>query len=310
MHNASEKFPVVKHLYQHYMMDALRWNFFVPRADDIVVATTYKAGTTWVQTIVANLIFEGNKLPGALHDISPWLDQRIFPLELMLTQLEQQTHRRSIKTHLPLDGLPFHEKIKYVHVGRDPRDVFMSFWNFYSNFTPQLLNVVNSVPGRVGAELPPCPADIHELWRQWTMRGWFEWETQGYPLGSVLHHAQSWWEYPHLPNILFVHFADLLADLEGGIRRIARFLEIDPPAGVWPTIVRNCSFAEMKSHGDELLPLMKMMLKGGADAFFHKGTNGRWREVLSADELKLYDAAAEREMTPDCRRWLENGGNL
>ncbi len=117
--------PVLKHLYQNYMMDALRWNFFVPRDGDIVVATTYKAGTTWAQTIVANLIFGGKKLPGPIHDISPWLDQRIFPLELMLTQLENQTHRRAIKTHLPLDGLPFHASMKYLYVGRDPRDVFM-----------------------------------------------------------------------------------------------------------------------------------------------------------------------------------------
>ena len=52
----------------------------------------------------------------------------------------------------------------------------------------------------------------------------------------------------------------------------------------------------------------KMILRGGSDSFFHKGTNGRWREVLSTDELKLYDAAAERELTADCRRWLEQGG--
>jgi aryl sulfotransferase len=292
------------------MMDALRWNFFVPRDGDIVVATTYKAGTTWAQTIVANLIFGGKKLPAPIHDLSPWVDQRIFPLELMLTQLENQTHRRSIKTHLPLDGLPFHPNMKYLYVGRDPRDVFMSFWNFYGNFTPQLIGIVNSIPGRVGGELQPCPENIHEFWRTWITRGWFPWEHDGYPLGSVLRHGQSWWEYRHLPNILFVHFADLLADLEGGIRRIARFLEMEPPADAWPTIVRNCSFAEMKAHGDELMPLMKLMLKGGADSFFHKGTNGRWGDMLSAEELKLYDAACERELTPDCRRWLENGGAI
>jgi aryl sulfotransferase len=257
---------------------------------------------------VANLLFAGEQLPGSLHDLAPWLDQRLFPLELVLTHLEQQTHRRSIKTHLPLDGLPFHEGIKYVYVGRDPRDVFMSFWNFYGNFSPQMIAAINGIPGRVGAELQKCPDDIHELWHNWVTRGWFEWESEGYPFWSVMRHAQTWWDYRHLPNVLFVHFADLLADMEGGIRRIARYLGIEPPAQAWPTIVRNCSFAEMKAHGDELLPMMKMLLKGGSDSFFHKGTNGRWREVLSADELKLYDAAAARELTPECRQWLEHGG--
>jgi aryl sulfotransferase len=49
------------------------------------------------------------------------------------------------------------------------------------------------------------------------------------------------------------------------------------------------------------------VLKGGAETFFYKGTNGRWREVLSEEELALYDEAATRVMTPECRYWLENG---
>lgn len=186
----------------------------------------------------------------------------------------------------------------------------MSWWNFYGNFTPQAIDGFNGVPGRVGDELPRCPDDIHELWHNWITRGWFPWETEGYPFWSVLRHTQTWWDYRHLPNVLFVHYTDLLKDLEGGMRRIARFLEIDPPAEVWPLIVRNCTFADMKTRGAELLEFANVILKGGSDVFFHKGTNGRWREVLSAAELKLYDAAAERELTPDCRRWLENGSDV
>ena len=301
-----DQLPTVKHLYQNHAMDAVRWNYFKPRANDIVVATTYKAGTTWAQTIVANLIFSG-KLPGSIHDLSPWLEQRTRPLELVLSLLDRQIHRRAVKTHLPLDGLPFYENVKYVSVGRDPRDVFMSYWNFYRNFSPQFISLANSIPGRVGEELRPCPDDIHELWRNWMTRACFPWERDGYPLGSVLHHARTWWDYRHLPNILLVHFADLLVDLESGIRRIARFLEISPPPEAWPTIVHNCTFAEMRKHGDELMPQLKMIVKGGGDSFFHKGTNGRWRDILSADELRLYDTAASRELMPECRSWLEQG---
>jgi aryl sulfotransferase len=99
----------------------------------------------------------------------------------------------------------------------------------------------------------------------------------------------------------------LLADPEGEIRRVARFLEIDVPDAAWPAIVRNCSFAEMKAKGVRFAPLGGVPFKGGAQTFFHKGTNGRWRDILSAEELALYDAAAKWELTPECRRWLENG---
>jgi aryl sulfotransferase len=300
--------PQRTHIYQNHHLDSLRWNFFSARDDDIVIATSYKAGTTWMQGIVANLIFSGRELQAPLDDLSPWIDMRIIPLELVLTGLDQQKHRRFIKTHLPLDGLPYDRRIKYIYVGRDARDVFMSFWNHYRNYTDMALMILNMTIGRVGPELPRCPEDIHELWRGWTTRGWFEWETEGYPFWSNLHHVQSWWDYRHLPNILFVHYADLLADLEGEIRRVARFLGIEVPGAAWPTIVKNCTFAEMRAAGDKLIPRLQLGFQGGAKTFFNKGTNGRWREILSAEEVALYDAAASRELTPECRRWLENGG--
>lgn len=46
---------------------------------------------------------------------------------------------------------------------------------------------------------------------------------------------------------------------------------------------------------------------GGANAFVDKGTHGRWREVLDADDLALYEAARERVLPQDCADWLERG---
>ena len=298
--------PEVKHVYQHPSIDSLRWNFLSFREDDIVIATSGKTGTTWTQGIVANLIFLGRDLPASPLEMSPWLEMRMVPLEHVLTQLEQQTHRRFIKTHLPLDGLRFDQRVKYLYVGRDTRDVFMSWWNHYRSFTEEALISFNTAPGRVGPELPRCPDDIHDYWRTFMTRGWFDWENEGYPSSSPLRHAQSWWDYRHLPNILLVHYADLLADFRTEVQRIANFLEIQVPAEVWPTIIRNCTLSEMRASAAPHNRLQQV-LKGGAETFFYKGTNNRWKEVLSADELALYEAAAKRALTPDCRRWLENG---
>ena len=157
MPKASERLPQIKHPYQNHSMDNLRWNFFTPRADDIVVATSYKAGTTWVQAIVGNLIFTGQRLPGSIDEMSPWLDNRLFPLELVLTALQRQTHRRSIKTHLPLDSLPYDRRIKYLYVGRDPRDVFMSFWNFYGNFPRKCSTHSNAYPDGLAMKCQDAP---------------------------------------------------------------------------------------------------------------------------------------------------------
>ncbi len=306
----AHEIPSCTRIYQNHILDSLRWNFLRLRSDDIIIATSYKAGTTWMQGIVANLIFSGQEPPAPVGELSPFVEFRMFPLELVLTGLELQRHRRFIKTHLALDGVPYDRNVKYIYVGRDARDVFMSFWNHYRNFTDETLQLLELLPGRVGPGLPRCPDDIHELWRNWTSRGWFEWETEGYPWWSNLRNVQSWWNFRHLSNLTFVHFADLLANLEGEIRRIADFLEIDVPSAIWSTIVRNCTFAEMKAKGERYAPAGGVPWKGGAQTFFHQGTNGRWKEILSPEELTLYDAAATRELSPECRHWLENGGHV
>jgi aryl sulfotransferase len=297
--------PEIKHLYQNYLSDSLRWNFFTFRDDDIVIATSGKTGTTWTQWIVANLIFLERDLPATPVEMSPWLDFRIVPLELVLTQLEQQTHRRFIKTHLPLDGLRYDQRVRYLYVGRDTRDVFMSAWNHYRSFTEAALSSFNTAPGRIGPELPPCPDDIHDYWRIFMTQGWFDWESEGYPFSSPLYHAQSWWDFRHLPNILFVHYADLLADFHAEAQRIADFLGIQVPERAWPAIIRSCTLSEMRAKAPH--DTLRQLFKGGAETFFYRGTNNRWKEVLSADELALYEAAAKRVPTLDCRRWLENG---
>lgn len=298
--------PQVEHLYQNHHFDSLRWNFFKPRPDDIVIATAYKSGTTWTQGIVGALVFAGDP-PGPVRDLAPWLDFRLAPLELVLTNLESQKHRRFIKTHLPLDGLRFDPNIRYIFVARDARDVFMSLWNHHRNLTEFLTGAMNSTPGRVGAPFPPAGDDIHDFWRDWITRGWFGWETEGYPYWSNLRCAQAWWNFRHLPNILLVHYADMLSDLEGEMRRIAAYLDIAVADVDWPRIVGKCTFEAMREEAQKSDESYSIGFKGGAKTFFNKGTNGRWRDVLREEELTLYDAAAKRELTVDCRAWLEDG---
>ena len=68
------------------------------------------------------------------------------------------------------------------------------------------------------------------------------------------------------------------------------------------------TFSEMKQRGEQYAPGGGEHWEGGAQTFLHKGTNGRWREVLSDEELELYDAACRRTLDPACRKWMEEGG--
>jgi aryl sulfotransferase len=50
-----------------------------------------------------------------------------------------------------------------------------------------------------------------------------------------------------------------------------------------------------------------IQLVGGGETFIHKGTNGRWRDVLSAGEIAEYEARAIDELGPECAAWLATG---
>jgi aryl sulfotransferase len=302
----SNALPAVLHTYQNHLLDSTRWRPFVPRDDDIVITTSLKSGTTWTQTIVAHLIMGTASIPD-INVVSPWLERRrVESIDEVLHQLDAQRHRRFIKSHLPLDGLPFHAQLKYIVVGRDARDVFMSLWNHHTNYTDENVAVINALPGRVGPPLPPPQQEIHAFWRDWITRGWFEWESEGYPYWGNLHHTQTWWEYRTLDNVLFVHYNDLLSDLEGEIHRIAHFLEIACSEQTIAQVAAMVTFSEMQQHADQLLPNAAQAFKGGPTTFLFKGTNGRWKDVLSPEELDQYTQTVAR-VPPACAAWLEHG---
>jgi aryl sulfotransferase len=294
-------------VYRCHHLDSTRWDGIVPRPDDVVITTSLKAGTTWTQRIVSLLVFQTIELPTTLHWVSPWPDCRfVMGAAEMSAVVEGITHRRFLKSHLPLDALPYWASTRYIYVGRDTRDVFMSTWNHVRAYTPLAIEMLN------GGEHPPAepfwqPDDIREFWRVWMTRATYPWESDGFPYWSHHHHARSYWDYRHLPNLLFVHYNDLKADLPGEMRRIAHFLDIDVPEEKWPVLADAATFVSMKRDAHILGPEMGMIFEGGADRFLYKGTNDRWRDVLTADDLALYEAAAARTLTPELKRWLEGG---
>lgn len=299
--------PQRNRVYQCHHFDSTRWDYYTPRNDDIIIATSYKAGTTWTQAIIANLLFPDGEFPAPPSMLSPWLDMRIVPLEAFLGGLEMQQNRRFIKTHLPLDGMRYEPDVKYVYVSRDGRDVFMSLWNHYSNMKPDKIDFMNEVPARVGDSFPHPPEDIHEFWKTWVTQAWFDEEVGGWPYWSHLSNVQRWWDYRHVPNIEFFHYNDLLHDTEAEIKRLADYLDIEVPEQHWPRIIDAISIDSMRARGAEYVPDGGVFWKGGTDTFLNKGTNGRWREVLTDEELAQYDALCDEALTPDCRQWLEHG---
>lgn len=284
---------------QNHHMDSTFWNDVVFRDDDIIISTYAKSGTTWTQQIVAQLLFNAEE-DLEVAEMSPWLELRIPPREVKLPALEAQTHRRFFKTHLPVDALVFSPQAKYLYIGRDGRDIVWSLYNHYTNVKEQMYQEMNDMPGRVGPPMERPPASIRQYYHEWL-------DGDGYPLWSFWEHVRSWWNIRHLPNVRLLHFANLKRDLPGQIRQIAAFLEIPIDETRWDLILKHCSFEYMKYHAPKTTPMGGILWEGGAETFINKGTNGRWRDILTEAEAQKYELLAQEQLEPACAHWLATG---
>ncbi|MFI4974482.1 MAG: sulfotransferase domain-containing protein [Caulobacterales bacterium] len=291
MATAPIEWPVKTREINDAYFESARWNNFPFRDGDVVVATYPKVGTTWTQQIVGQLIHGGPPGVGGMAG-APWLDMRIAPFQPMMDLLEAQTHRRSIKTHLPLDALVFSPRAKYVVVGRDARDMVWAAYYHQELNNDELLAVFNGPPGRPGPLVSRPDRDIRDYYLHFLERD----ELPGFGFVPFWPHVQGWWNARRLPNVLLVHYANLKADLPGEIHRIAKFLAIEIDEANFPAIVEHCSFDYMRAN---VRPDNRVM--------FNKGVNGRWKDVLSPAEIARCDEVAARNLTAECAHWLASG---
>jgi Sulfotransferase domain len=151
---------------RYVVMVSTRWKRFEPRDGDIYIATFGKSGSTWMQQIVAQLLFNGE--PG----IEPlrrcvWPEFRLNPLQPALQRLAAQTHRRMLKTHMPVDAIGILPNAKYINVMRDTRDVASD-----SRALQLRLYAVDHGRGRDdGAHVEGWRQDLHKQGNEWALEG-------------------------------------------------------------------------------------------------------------------------------------------
>ena len=287
--------------YQSPEEDSARWLGFPFRDGDIVISTRSKTGTTWVQMICALLVFQTPDLPAPLGQLSPWLDHLIAPRDQVYARLAAQQHRRFIKTHTPLDGIPLDPRATYLVTARHPLDMAVSLYHQGGNIDRARVRQLTGQPGPAGP--PPPRKPLHD----WLL-GWIasdddprEWPDS---LPGVMRHLSGAWARRGEPNVLLVHYDSLSADLEGQMHWLAGQLGIAVPQEAWPALVRAAAFESMRDSADTLVPTAGI-LKSNA-AFFRRGTSGAGREILSGEELAAYYARAAQLAPPDMLTWLHS----
>lgn len=291
-----------------YLSNSVVWEEFLAQGGfvegDIVVADPFKAGTTWTQRIVQQILHNGEEPEGGLSDTSPWLDSSWGDHAGMLKILQEQREagmRRVMKSHLPADTLPIAPEARYVFVGRNGKDLGISFHNYLYNFSPPTMETINQIHAEWSGDPTPLviPEDMREFFDLWL-------DTDGYQCCDLLDIMKSWWELRNEPNVLLLHYAELKKDLPGQIARLAEFFSIDSASLRMDAIVEHSSFDYMSGKAEKMAPFGGGHMSS-AKAFFHKGPKRDFRTELTPEQIERFDRVATEKLGGECAHWLETG---
>lgn len=291
------------------MADSARWERFQLRPDDVIITTPSKSGTTWMQTIVGMLLRNTVELP-PIGTICPWLDMQIRTEEEIFGLLDGQTERRFIKTHTPLDGLPFNRSVTYIAVIRHPLDVALSDRDHMANMlrdrTDELREAASGPYEPVSVQTDKAPEDPAELLR------WFidndEQATGSGPNGldDYCQQIRTYWDARDQPNVHLFHYADMWNDLDAEMRRVAAALHVPVDEARWPSFVDAATLKSMRQRASDSAPDAHLGLWKSAEGFFRSGGTREWPALLTAAEIDHFDQRLH-ELAGGAYGWVMRG---
>uniref|UniRef100_A0A646QEH4 Amine sulfotransferase n=1 Tax=Hemiscolopendra marginata TaxID=943146 RepID=A0A646QEH4_9MYRI len=245
-----------------------RLQTFEAEEDDVYVVTFAKAGTALMQEVV-HLLHNGTSEPAfeMLRDLTfPYLEIACwnfpddFPDSFKL--IESSPSPRLIKTHLPYSLMPpkaIEMKCKMIYVARNVKDVVVSYYHF-----AQKMNVMD-FKGEV--------SDFVELFLRDLV-----------PYCPYFDHVKGFWERRNEPNILFVTYEDMKKDLSSVVRKTAEFLKKTVSDEEVATIVKLCSFENMKANPVVNKNFFQEEKVAKEDfTYLRKGIVGDWKNHFSKD---------------------------
>ncbi|KAI4968494.1 hypothetical protein ZWY2020_045824 [Hordeum vulgare] len=261
---------------------------FVPRADDIILATQPKCGTTWIKAL-AFTITNRSRYGFDQHPLLTRHPQHVVPfIEIAggvganRPDIHALPSPRLLATHMPMSLLPLGTRsvgCRVVYLCRDPKDALVSRLHFENKVFP-------------GTNL--------------SMDDAFGMFCEGFsPYGPFWNHCLEYWResVARPDSVLFLKYEEIKSDPVDVVRKLAKFLGVpltkeEESSGVAQEVVRLCSFEKLTSlevnqvggvrHGDSLFM--------NNSVFYRKGEVGDWANHMSQEMGDKLDAIVQHKL--------------
>lgn len=246
--------------------DFARAVHYEPEEGDVFVVTQMKCGTTWMQQIVYEIAMRGQGNLGDdgdrhIYAVSPWIESS-WAVSIEDAPRLGEERLRVIKTHMPTKLLPIGEKGRYIYVTRHPIACFASCADF------------------VGMLLGPMSPSRERLLE------WFCSERMWW--GPWPDHVEGWWRAAQAhPNVLFVHFEEMRADLAATVDRVAAHLGVTLTPAEREAVVTKSDFAYMKAHEGRFAMAPPSPFGEHDGDFMPSGSSDRQNAVILPERARI-----------------------
>ena len=156
------------------------------------------------------------------------------------------------------------QKVKTIHIRRDPRDVLVSFFNFY----------------RMNIFFGPFEGswdDFYDLYKNKELL-----------CGDIIDHMNAWCKEKQHSNILYISYEDMKDDLKSVIAKIATFCDVEVTEEQINCIAENSSFEKMNDNYsvNGQLANEKGIFDFTKAKFMRKGIVGDWKEYFNEQQIE------------------------
>ena len=257
---------------------------FTPRADDVLITTAPKAGTTWMQNILHQLRTGGDSEFKSIGQVVPWLElpRNHLSHEQVLAQYEAMPSPRLFKTHCTYEQTPGIDTLKIIMSSRDPRDCMVSFYH-------HVMDMTDEARAYAGFDSLNNFDDVFDKWMEF---------------GAWYRNVKSWWPHKDNKNVLWFRYEDMKADINPILDQILAFLGWQLTEAQRKHVNEYISFKWMKTHSNKFIEDAngKPAFKPGG--FIRKGKVGDHKTQLSADQEHAILKKAHEELETDCISFL------